>query len=57
MKCIDWKEAHHWLRGYSDALAGKTENPLDPTYADAYHRGYTRGVRANFAADVKALAE
>jgi hypothetical protein len=39
---IDWREAHHWLRGYSEAKAGK---PRNPAYSDspAYGRGYDVG--------------
>lgn len=40
---FDWRETHHWLRGYSDARAGKEQNPLEPKYAAAYKRGYLVG--------------
>lgn len=42
---MGWREAHHWLRGYSDALAGKGRNPLDFHDVAAYDRGYLAGLR------------
>ena len=44
---MSWRAAHAWLRGYSDARAGKDtlgeRNPFGPEYADAYTRGYFAG--------------
>ena len=40
---IDWRESHHWLRGYSDARACKDAQPQDAKYAEAYERGYKIG--------------
>jgi hypothetical protein len=45
----DFRAAHHWLRGYSDALLGKDEKPQDETYAVVYSRGFTRGLLAKAA--------
>lgn len=41
---VDFRLAHAWLRGYSDALAQKDAQPLhnDPA---AYERGRVAGVR------------
>lgn len=36
----DWRAAHHWMRGWSDKLAGKEPAPTDANYADAYMTGY-----------------
>jgi hypothetical protein len=36
---IDWRKTHRWLRGYSDARAGR--DPLDEP--GAYWRGYVAG--------------
>jgi len=41
----DFRATHHWLRGYSDALFGKPEQPQDPAYAATYSRGYTSGLK------------
>jgi hypothetical protein len=40
---FDWRATHHWLRGYSDAAAGKNRKPLDEKYAADYGRGYDVG--------------
>ncbi len=40
----DWREAHAWQRGYSDALAGKSPNlEVWPQFRQTYERGYTHG--------------
>jgi hypothetical protein len=41
---MSWREALAWLRGYSDALAGKDEDTtIWPDYVDAYKRGHVSG--------------
>lgn len=40
---FDWRAAHHWLRGYSDAEACRPAHPQNEKYADHYHRGYEIG--------------
>lgn len=44
---IDWREAHAWQRGYSDARAGKDCNPELALggHTGAYKRGYAVGAR------------
>lgn len=46
MKLIDFRAAHHWLRGYSDALRGLTPHPQDEDYAAEYGRGWKVGAKA-----------
>lgn len=43
---LSWRAAHHWLRGYSDAKAGRPDaqhDPLHAGYGDVYKRGYDVG--------------
>lgn len=47
MTRIDWRAAHHWLRGLSDARLGKPRAPKDERYAAEYGRGYDRGLVQN----------
>lgn len=51
---IDFRAAHHWLRGYSDALRGGDENPQDAAYSGDYAKGFNTGLnaRASFKANV-----
>lgn len=46
MTMPDFRAAHHWLRGYSDALGHKPEAPIDPAYTTTYTRGFNRGLKA-----------
>lgn len=42
-----FRAAHAWLRGYSDALAGKLPNSDTwPENVHAYVRGFQAGIRA-----------
>jgi hypothetical protein len=38
MKITDWRAAHSWLRGYSDARLGKPELTEGQTYSLAAYR-------------------
>lgn len=42
---FDWREAHHWLRGFSDASLCKDMIPQDEKYRAAYERGWNLGRR------------
>lgn len=44
---MEWRAAHAWLSGYSDALAERKNDPgpnWSGTYADDYARGYRVGL-------------
>lgn len=36
---MHWRDAHRWLRGYSDAMAGKRLTD-ETIFGPAYQRGY-----------------
>lgn len=52
----DFRDAHTWLRGYSDALAGKVANPLDFHNPAVYASGYSSGTQVREAGGVRVAA-
>ena len=40
---IDWRAAHHWLRGFSDGQLCKESHIQDHKYAEEYMRGFQAG--------------
>jgi hypothetical protein len=42
---IDWRVAHSWREGYSDATAGREATPDKRHSPEAYKRGYEVGMQ------------